>query len=741
MAPKPEPMDADEIEGAIQQWVNDATNYMASELSPVRVKQTEYYRGEKFGNEEAGRSQFICTDLRDVTLAVMPSLIRLFLPTSGHVIEYHARPKTPDQISQAVAMADQATEFINAVVVDQDNDGFLEIHAAFKDALIRDNGFIKWWWDDQSVYQDYTARLDVLQYEALLQDPDVEVKKTTTIPGEPPYYEVSYKHWRREGVARFMCTPPEEVLTSRDARSRVEASFFAHQTEKTRSELLSMGVPERDINEFGGPSTEVRQNIEETARRGGISHIDQAPDPTLVKHLWIESYPYLDVDGDGIAELVKVTTIGPGCHLVGEPEPIDERPFAIFCPDPEPHVLLGRGLGPRVMDLQLMKSSVIRAQADGTSQALFPDTFYMEGAVSREEMDSTAMGKRIPVRDGLQPSQAVWEVPHVFDYTGAQALLQYLDAVKQQRIGPLPATLDPDSLQSTPEIGVKATVQAASEQVELIARVFAATGMKQLGKGLLKLLVEHQPKARIARLRGQFVQVDPKAWDADMDVSVHVALGTQDKLGVLAANAMKQEQALQLLGPSNPALTVGQLLHSYKTMLELQGIPDTTKFWNDLPLNWQPPPAPETPDPNQLIAQAEMAKAQSQIAKQQAEIAEARVKLLQEEANLHSEYEEKIATLALQREEMHLTDERERDKMEADIALRVAEINAKYNTQLTIEQLNADIAREQMETDATTARETAALKVEKPKKKTMKLSREGKQVTVQIEEGSNGVGG
>src|SRR5205823_9798514 len=69
---------------------------------------------------------------------------------------------------------------------------------------------------------------------------------------------------------------------------------------------------------------------------------------------------------------------------------------------------------------------------------------------------------------------------------------------------------------------LKATVQAASEQLELIARIFAGTGFKQLFKGLLKLLVEHQPRARIVRLRNAFVAVDPKAWDAEMDVSVNV---------------------------------------------------------------------------------------------------------------------------------------------------------------------------------------------------------------------------
>ena len=314
-------------------------------------------------------------------------------------------------------------------------------------------------------------------------------------------------------------------------------------------------------------------------------------------------------------------------------------------------------------------------------------------------MESTAMGQNVPVRDGVLPDQAVAEKRHEFDGTAALALLNYLDTVKTQRMGPLPSTLDPDALQSTPEIGVQATVQAASEQIELIARVFAATGMRQLASGLLTLLVENQPRARIVRLRDQYVPVDPRAWDAEMDVAIHVALGTQEKLNVLAANAQKQELVLQTLGPTNPMLTIGQLVHSYRTMLQLQGIPDVGSYWNDVPKNWAPPPQPQQPDPNMLLAQAELQKAQAQLAKQQADFQIAQVSAAQEMADLKAQLATKSVELELRREEMHLTDDRGRDQTEAQIALAVAEMNAKYGTQITVQQIQADIAREQMATD------------------------------------------
>ena len=717
---KTEPMTMAQVQSAIHELVSDAVSYMEAELSPARAQATQYNRGDLFGNEETGRSKIVLTVVRDVVGAVKPSLIRLFLPTSGHVIRYDARPKDDAKIQQAVADAQQATEFINGVTLEQDNNGYTEISNAFEDGLVRKVGFVKYFWEDTSSYQAYTIRnCDVLQYEQLNNDPDVEITKATKhmvaqqVEGAPsadatmqlgpiPMWDVEFKQWRREGVARLICTPPEEVLVSRDARDREDATFFGHRTEKTTSQLIEMGVPAEEIADFGGLSSEVRQSIEEITRRGGIAHSDQAPQPQLKRHLWIEAYPYLDIDGDGMAELVKVNCLGPDCHVVGEPEPIAERPFALFCPFPQPHVLFGESLADRVMDLQLMESSVLRAAADGLSMSIFPRRYYTEGAVDKQAMDSTAISQDVPVYDGMQPQQAVM-VEH-FEWKGqdALALLQYLDQVKTNRIGPLPATLDPDSLQSTPQLGVKAVVQAASEQTELIARNFA-TGMKQLARGLLRLVVENQPRQRIVRLRDTYVPVDPRAWDAEMDVSIQVALGTQEKLGVLAANTAKQEMILQTLGPTNPAVTIGQLVHSYRTMLQMAGVSDVGSYWQAVDPKWQPPPQPPSPDPNMVLAQAETVKAQAALAKAEADFTLKQAQQAQDNAATMTDAQFRAAEIALKREQIHLEDERERDKAEADVAVKIAVANAQFGSQITVAQIDADIQREQMATDAVVA--------------------------------------
>src|SRR4029077_18997342 len=192
------------------------------------------------------------------------------------------------------------------------------------------------------------------------------------------------------------------------------------------------------------------------------------------------------------------------------------------------------------------------------------------------------------------------------------------------------------------------------------------------------------------------VEVDPRAWDAEMDVSINVALGTREKLGVLAANAQKQELVLQALGPTNPMVTVGQLVHSYRTTLEMSGVPDVGSFWNDIDPKWQPPPVQPQPDPNMVLAQAEMIKAQGQLKKDQADFVLEQAKTTQKAAESMTDGQFKAAEIALRREEMHLTDERERDKAEADVAVKIAVANAQFGSAITAAQIDAAIEEQKM---------------------------------------------
>src|SRR6056300_579567 len=175
----PNQMDDDELQGIVGKEIDDAIDFIDNWISPTRATATQYYRGEPFGNEEEGRSQVVSMDVRDTVQAIMPSLMRIFHGTD-RTVEY--APQGPED----VAAAKQATEYAN-YIINRDNNGFLHIHAAFKDALIRKAGILKCYWDDQTRFETHDlSGLDDNALSAIMADPDVEVDIVASEPiGEP----------------------------------------------------------------------------------------------------------------------------------------------------------------------------------------------------------------------------------------------------------------------------------------------------------------------------------------------------------------------------------------------------------------------------------------------------------------------------------------------------------------------------------------------------------------------------
>ena len=206
----------------------------------------------------------------------------------------------------------------------------------------------------------------------------------------------------------------------------------------------------------------------------------------------------------------------------------------------------------------------------------------------------------------------------------------------------------------------------------MIARLFAEGGMTQLYKGLLRLIVEHQDQDRVVRLRNEFVPMNPAVWDVDMDVVTNISMGKggdQERLQMLLQIASKQEQIIQQAGPDNPLAGLVEYRNTLVSAMELAGFKDPNRFFKDPA---QPPPQPQEPpkpDINEQLIQVQMAEIQANIQKKSAE-------------------------LALERESMMREDDRLRDKNEADIILKSAEIAARWGAQVDLAEIKANSERD-----------------------------------------------
>ena len=675
-------MDDAELEAIVNGELQDAVSYIDSDISPIRAKGTEYYRGDPFGNEEDGRSQVVAMEVRDTVSAMMPSLMKVFF-SSENVVEYV--PRGPED----EAVAQQATDYANYVFT-ADNNGFMQSYAIFKDALVRKCGIAKYWWEEteevrieeysgledetlQILMQEDAQVTIVMSYPdpAISQEQVVMVQEQAAmagveVPPPPMLHDVQVKRVLKDGRIRIMAVPPEELIIDRRARSFEDAGIIAHRQMLTVGKLIEMGYDMDEI-EPNISSTDLETNDEYLARQPlstGLGANDSM-NPMQRALLYVEAYLRVDYDGDGLPELRKICCMGSGYKMVRN-LPASYIPFVDFPFDPEPHTspIEAMSVFDITHDIQEIKSQVLRNTLDSLAQSIHPRTAIVEGQVNIDDVLNNETGAVVRMR---APGM-VQPLSQPFVGQAGYSMLEYMDQLREDRTGMSKAAmgLNADALQSSTKAAVAATISASQSRLELTARIMAE-GMKKLFKGILFLLTTHQDKPRMVRLRNQWVQIDPRAWDASMDVAVNIGLGngdTNERLQALMMVSQKQEQLLTQLGMSNPIVSLPMYTRTLQKIVELSGMKDASQYFQMLPPDFQMPQPEPKPTPEEVLAGVQAESIQADIQK-------------------------KAADLELQRQKMMRDDDFRRDQMAQDFLLKKYELELKYGTQISNAELMA----------------------------------------------------
>lgn len=655
----------EELQGFVGSQIRDAVKYIDDTVSVNRAQATKYYRGEPFDNEEDGRSTVVDMTVRDTVGKIMPVLLRVFFG-QDRVCEF-----TP-QNSGDIPYAAWATEYVNHVLT-KDNNLFLELQSCWQDALVRKVGIIKYWWaanGDDEVY-DLTGITDEALI-ALNSDHELQVDILSTVVNElnpQPIHSVRVTHRQKNGRVKVKSLPCEEFLIDRQAMSLEDAMLTAHRRMATVSELVKMGYDRDLVEEHASGTDPLTQNIERRTRNPAALEYGFRSEESQKLVEYVECYTKVDWDNDGIAELRKICCMGTSYKIVHH-QPWDSPPFATFCPCPESHTFFGQSIYDLVGDLQLIKSNVLRSSLDSLSLSIHPRMTMIEGQARLDDVENTEIGAIIRQ---TQPG-AVQSLTLPFVGKEAFPMLGYLDSLKEDRTGISKASmgLDAEALQSTTAVAVNATLAGAQAQVEMIARIFAETGMKTLFKGVLKLLVAHQDYERMVRLRGAFIPIDPTPWNADMDVNIDVPLGAaseQEKVDSLSAIIVKQEEILTKFGPDNPLVSMEQYRNAIAAQIALAGFKNTGAFISEGEIQTPPKPPPK-PSPEELLAKVQM-------------------------DDIRADIQKKAAELELRRQQMVLDNDFRHDKLESEIMISAAELKAKYpEIRLNVTDIRNDIARE-----------------------------------------------
>ena len=671
-----------EIQAFITRAAEEAVNWRAEELDDEMAEATDFYHGRPFGDEQPGRSRVVSTDVRDTVQAMLPSLMRIFF-NSENVVEY--QPRNVDDVESAK----QATDYIN-YVVRQENGGFMVVYSALKDALVRKLGIIKWWHEDDTEVEGYEySGLDQNALVALQSDEDNEVEITGRMVlggGELALYDATVTRTEDKGGIKLDAIPPEELFFTPNARGRDHSEIIGHIREVPASTLVDMGYTVEEVDQYkgkssgaNGPSTSAESL--KSARRFDQDYrheMSDERDDAREMVLYGELYAHIGAE-DGTAPLHRVYTMGDKYEIV-DLELANEIPFALFCPDPEPHTIIGLSVHDYVKDIQRIKSNILRGALDSLTMSLQPRTQIVEGEVNMADVMNTEAGAIVRV---TKPGM-LEELVTPFVGKDALPMLDYMDQTKENRTGisKAAAGLDADALQSATKAAVAATLTGAQQHIELVARIFAETGFKQLYRGLLGLACRHQDQEKMVKLRNEWVPVNPASWDVTMDVTVNVALGagsTEERMQILQlVYADQKEQILQ----GSPLVGFTELRATASRLIEMAGYPNVQEFYK-----------PFGPEEEQQYQQQQAQKGSD----------DPQMKALE----LTREVEQ--GKLALEQQKAIWKHEEELAKMEMDFAIKQATAEAQYGAQISNQEVMADVQAAKAIIDAGAKEQAAKL--------------------------------
>ena len=743
------------LPGIIEGEVSRAIGSMDGSLSSDRAQELNYYYGKPFGNEQEGESQVVSTDVADTVEGILPIILNIFT-ASDDVVRFD--PNGPEDEEQA----QQQTEVANYVFYRQNN-GFLVLYEWFKDALIQKNGIVKYWWDDKQTrakesYQGLTEgeyrmlkedekaisieELEVKSYDdpAALQArgimtqqimtqaaPEMQAQMMAAMEAQPipQLYDCTLMITRDVSQICIKAIPPEEfgISAQHNAVTIQDTPFCYHRTTKTASELKAMGVPD-EIIDTAAPANQPDTSPESLARDRYTDDTWQMASSQISRTIWVtDCFIRVDYDGDGIAELRHIIMVGRTIWVNDETDHIN---FACLTPVIMPHRWIGRSVSELVMDIQYTKSVLWRQMLNNLYLTNNPQKAVLSsaGGIVQANLDDLMTSRPGGILREFVPG-AIRHIETPFVAQASFPMLEYMDAVKENRTGVTRYNqgTDADSLNKTAR-GIQMIQTAGAQRTNLIARIFAETGVKDLMRGIVYMLSKYSSKAITIKLRGKWVDIDPREWKTQFNMTVNVGLGTGSRDVQLAhLNAVHQQQVALMQEGRGYMVSDENIWNLNKKVQEAMGFKHPELFISD-PEKVPPEAKQKPPDPAivkaQLDAQEGQAKLQAGQQKDQMTVqSEQLVAKLQSDtaiavAQINAEKDKAIAQMKIEAEGKLAVFEKGNEMREgnAELQIKREEAMASIQTERAIAAEKAKLAREEAEAKASLAAYEAQARIQ-----------------------------
>lgn len=593
----------------LQSNEDDAAQYVEAIGYKRLESMRDYYRDPYPGDEELdGWSTIVTSEVQDTVEWVLPELLDVFT-TSDEAVVFE--PTAPEDVDGAA----QATDTCNYVFYKQNN-GFLTLYTAFKDALITQNCAVMWRTVKEQVRDVQAVQGAPAEVLAMLAAEGYEIEAAEPVMGAvEPLFNAKVAQTRDKKKIVVEAFPPEQMIIKRGWTSPLLADcpYVARLMPVTLSDLKQMGFADVTAAELRASQDAMPDNLEEDYRTtrtdGGFTHeddtVDNEDDSLATGWLRIE-YVLVDYDGDGVSERRVIHRLS---DKILANEETDQVQIATTSPIINTHRWDGLSLAEVVADIKRLKTDLTRAMVNAANLAVNPRKTVLTDANGAPYVDvDDLLDFRIGGIVRQTRPDALGVEPTPFNAANILPVLAYVDDMAERRTGVSKQQqgLDSNALRNDRTAAeVMMTANAAKQRVKLIARIFAETLVKPVFLGILKLLTAGDMEPLAFRLRGKFVQYDPNAWRDQYDMTVNVGLGTGDKQQQIAFfMQLAQMQAGLAQSPFGQLMIDPQKVYNtYAKIVELGGQKNIGDFIGNPEGKQMPPPQPP---PQIAIEQAKM---------------------------------------------------------------------------------------------------------------------------------------
>lgn len=548
-------IEGSDLSALIASEIRNSLSFDMTEQTSKRELALAYMRGEMpdlpprpNGSKQTSR------DVADTISWILPGIVRVFTASSQMVIFDQVREEDD-------RWASEATEYTNYSFF-RENDGYRILYNASNDSLLMGNGVACSYWEPEETETKTFKDLQEVDLAVLTEEgwtpisaklgkpmpvEDMDPMTGDVVVLEMPTITAKMQRVVRPGRIKDMTCIPENLFLDKDATTIEDARVVGYLLDgTTRSDLLEMA------EDYGWDAAAV-EAIKQAPRynrsvatigslRENEYHQNDSPVASGDPMEFYQVFPKYDVDGDGIAERLRVWYLGNGSTgtVLGWEEWDDDIPYTDIPCYPVPHQFEAESVFDRTADIQRVKTTLLRQALDNTYASNMPMREADQGSVLNPEiLVNPKFGGIIWKKQGSAPI-----VPHVIPFTADKsfAALEYMDQIIAKRTGVSKTTmaLDPETLQNQTATSSQLQHDAGYSQVELIARNMAELGWSKFFKKRLKLAIKYEQVRKIPSDNGdpvpnpetgqeepgKFREISPAKWDAEMAVSINVGLGT-----------------------------------------------------------------------------------------------------------------------------------------------------------------------------------------------------------------------